>query len=411
MMDHNLTLAFAEGNSRALSLELVFFERPAGRAMVKVKGIIFEEDNPGLERRLNLLVQSDIRELLVYWVDLEFLDSLGHGSFIRFQGRMKRLGRRVVFVIPPGGNVDRTLRALGSLSLLPNAPDLGTAIRILDAAPTADGPQADDLGELLPVDEEPAPSSGASPVGKPGFILDLDGTLLDGQRVLNNAVTFFQHLAKRQLEFVVMTNSVQSPAVIRERLAAAGLEVPAARIFNPLVVMGRLLQARGYERVRLIGSKAELEQFNWMDSRQDYQAVCLLDFERDNLGYSVLQEIYEALEAGLPIMAASGSEYYLHKGRRRLDTGAFVGLLERVSGRTIEVVGKPSSEYFGVVRAAVGAASSILVVGDDRQTDVAGGRAAGLKTCLVRTGKYRPGDEDLCRPDHFTDNLMTLLDL
>ena len=38
------------------------------------------------------------------------------------------------------------------------------------------------------------------------------------------------------------------------------------------------------------------------------------------------------------------------------------------------------------------------MVGDDVEADVGGAMAAGLKGVLVRTGKYRPGDEDRIDP-------------
>ena len=46
------------------------------------------------------------------------------------------------------------------------------------------------------------------------------------------------------------------------------------------------------------------------------------------------------------------------------------------------------------------------MVGDDVEADVQGALDAGLQACLVRTGKYRPGDEqrlDLRRARVFDD--------
>ena len=38
------------------------------------------------------------------------------------------------------------------------------------------------------------------------------------------------------------------------------------------------------------------------------------------------------------------------------------------------------------------------MIGDDAQDDVAGAKAIGCKGILVRTGKYRPGDEERATP-------------
>ena len=57
-------------------------------------------------------------------------------------------------------------------------------------------------------------------------------------------------------------------------------------------------------------------------------------------------------------------------------------------------------------------AGQAVMVGDDVEADVAGGQAAGLAGILVRTGKYRPGDEDLIDPppDAVVDDIATAAD-
>ena len=44
------------------------------------------------------------------------------------------------------------------------------------------------------------------------------------------------------------------------------------------------------------------------------------------------------------------------------------------------------------------AAQDVAMVGDDAEMDVCGALAAGLHGVLVRTGKYRPGDEAKVMP-------------
>ena len=75
-----------------------------------------------------------------------------------------------------------------------------------------------------------------------------------------------------------------------------------------------------------------------------------------------------------------------------LDAGAFVAALEYASGRTATVIGKPSPAYFEAAVAALEPPpSTVFMVGDDVETDIAGAHNAGLKTVLVKTGKYPGG--------------------
>jgi ribonucleotide monophosphatase NagD (HAD superfamily) len=93
-----------------------------------------------------------------------------------------------------------------------------------------------------------------------------------------------------------------------------------------------------------------------------------------------------------------------------LDAGPFVAALEYASRQEATLVGKPSAAFFAAASALLGIdRGGLAVVGDDLETDVRGGRAAGLATIQVRTGKF---DEDLLaevpvdqRPDHIVDSL------
>jgi len=61
-------------------------------------------------------------------------------------------------------------------------------------------------------------------------------------------------------------------------------------------------------------------------------------------------------------------------------------------------LGKPASAFFQTAVTSTGfAAEEVLMVGDDAFADVEGALAAGLRACLVQTGKYTPGDEEKIR--------------
>jgi len=57
------------------------------------------------------------------------------------------------------------------------------------------------------------------------------------------------------------------------------------------------------------------------------------------------------------------------------------------------VLGKPSPAYFEAALEALDAEPELTwMVGDDLDSDVAGAQRYGLKTVLVRTGKFRPDE-------------------
>lgn len=92
------------------------------------------------------------------------------------------------------------------------------------------------------------------------------------------------------------------------------------------------------------------------------------------------------------------SLYCLHKNRwwqtsrgPMLDGGAFVAGLEYATGVEATVLGKPSPSYFAAALDALGAEPELTwLVTDDVEADVRGARLFGMRTALVRTGKFRP---------------------
>jgi HAD superfamily hydrolase (TIGR01458 family) len=94
-----------------------------------------------------------------------------------------------------------------------------------------------------------------------------------------------------------------------------------------------------------------------------------------------------------------GAEFYcLHKNTwwqtsrgPMLDSGAFTAGLEYATGVEAVVLGKPSPSYFAAALDALDAEPELTwLVTDDVEADVRGARLFGMRTALVRTGKFRP---------------------
>lgn len=243
-----------------------------------------------------------------------------------------------------------------------------------------------------------------------GYIIDIDGTLLDGGTAIEGARDFLTLLARAGTPYQLVTNSISSPAVISGRLMNAGIDVASQNIRNPISAINSFLTVSKKKRCFVVGSPQEEEQVDGEVVLEHPEVVLLLDFEKKNYGFDVLQQIVEYAVAGIPVIAASGSRFYLRNGQRFIDTGSFVSLVEGVSGLSVEVFGKPTRRYFASAIEKLGCdPGSVVVIGDDWSTDIVGGQAVGTRTVLVRSGKYQANDELLCSPTLVVDRLLDVL--
>ena len=243
------------------------------------------------------------------------------------------------------------------------------------------------------------------------YIIDIDGTLMDGQTPLQGSVELIGALRERRVPFLLMTNSIRSVSMQSERLRSAGMDVPDDRIINPIIAMNRFMRSQGIHRVRIVGTEAEIAQVEAVPVNEEPEMTILLDLERGDPAISLLQTILEDLEAGVPVVTASRSTYYLKEGRKTIDTGAYVHMLEQISGMTIKNFGKPSQEFFTMAGDLLGAAPDhVCVIGDDWSTDIMGAGGWGARSILVRTGKYRCADESRVRPTIVIDRLSHIQD-
>lgn len=226
------------------------------------------------------------------------------------------------------------------------------------------------------------------------YIIDLDGTLLNGETANLDSVAFMAHLNATHIDYLVMTNSIKSPTKIKEKLEKVGIAIEVNRIMNPINAINIYMKQKGFQNAFVVGSQAEIDQLEVPVNNANPDIILLLDFEKSNVCYDTLQEVFRLINKGTPVITAFKSTYYLKNGERVLDTGAFTSLLEAACEKTIEVFGKPSAEYFRSGLSILNASpSEVTIIGDDWKTDIKGAMALGCKSALLKSGKYAEGDE------------------
>jgi HAD superfamily hydrolase (TIGR01458 family) len=100
---------------------------------------------------------------------------------------------------------------------------------------------------------------------------------------------------------------------------------------------------------------------------------------------------FRLLLDGAILLALEKDRFWMGRDGLLLSAGPFVAALEYASGKSAEVIGKPSPQFFRLALDSMDAVpGESAMIGDDILTDIGGAMALGMKGILVRTGKFRP---------------------
>ena len=243
------------------------------------------------------------------------------------------------------------------------------------------------------------------------LLLDLSGVLYDGDDLLPGALEAVQRVQGGDLEVRFITNTSQrTRADLLARLRGFGFAVEEHQLFTAVDAARQWLQQRDLRPFCLVHEniRGEFDDF----VQDDPNAVLIAD-AADDFSYQNLNRAFQLCLAGAPLLGVGYNRYFKSGDEVLMDVGAFIRAVEFASGVEATIVGKPSPEFFHQVMASTTAAPErALMVGDDVFGDVEGALNAGIPACLVRTGKYRPGDEDKVAGDYpVVDSIVEAVEL
>jgi HAD superfamily hydrolase (TIGR01458 family) len=226
-----------------------------------------------------------------------------------------------------------------------------------------------------------------------GVLLDLGGVVYTGSVPLPGALEAIARLHDAGLPVRFITNTTRrSRERILADLADMGLAVAPDELLTPSEIAVALLR-RDHLKPHLLVHPG-LEPDFAGDFPGDGEAVVIGDAGA-HFAYATLNAAFRKLNAGAAFLAlAKNRSFADDDGQLSLDAGPFVAALEYATGRAATVLGKPSPDFFALAVESLGVPpESVAMVGDDVEGDVLGALDAGLMGILVRTGKYRAGDE------------------
>jgi len=251
---------------------------------------------------------------------------------------------------------------------------------------------------------------------RPGAVLvDLAGVLHVGEQAVPGAVDALARLRAAGLPLRLLTNTTRTPRrTLVAKLQRMGFAIAEDELQTAPHAAQQLVRERGLKPLYLIHPDLAAE----IGPSADTPDAVVLGDMGPHLDYVQLNAAFRLLMAGGTFIAMAKNRYFMEEDGLSLDMGAFVTGLEFSSGVTAEIVGKPAASFFHTALAELGvSAADAVVIGDDLHDDVGAALAAGIPAVLVRTGKFRAGDDadPAIRPslvaDDFADAVTRLLAL
>jgi 4-nitrophenyl phosphatase len=223
------------------------------------------------------------------------------------------------------------------------------------------------------------------------LILDMDGVLWRDTQPIGNLPEIFSIIRETGWSVVFVTNNATKSTVqYVEKLKSFGVDVKHNQIVTTATTTGYYLSKRFPMGgpVYVIGEEGlltTLEEYGFYHSEESPLAV-VSSLDRD-LTYRKLQLASRFILSGSIFIGTNPDRGLPTPEGLIPGAGAILAALEKSTGTQAKVIGKPFPDMFQYAIAQLDVhPQEVLVVGDQLETDVAGGRAAGCNTALVLTG-------------------------
>ena len=247
------------------------------------------------------------------------------------------------------------------------------------------------------------------------LIIDMDGVLYRGDHPLPGLRDFFAFLRERSYPFILATNnSTRTPQEYVARLAGMGVQISPDEVLSSGLATARALASEYPKgtRVHVFGSpalrQAIAEQgFALADGNVEV-VVASMDWD---VTYDKLKHASLLIRGGARFVATNLDPTFPGDEGLLPGTGSLIAALQTASGVKPRAIGKPEPTMFRLAVGQMGAGpETTAVIGDRVETDILGGKRAGLITICVLSGTSSRAEAESFGPDFIFEDIAGLLD-
>ena len=245
-----------------------------------------------------------------------------------------------------------------------------------------------------------------------GIISDLDGVVYRGQDPIPSAVEAFRRWHKLGVPYAFVTNnSTKTAAEFANKINGMGIPVDPSQIVTTAMATAQVVATNhpATARVFVVGAEALRDAILSKGLTLAETAVDVVVVGLDqNFTYHTLSLAQTALLSGAAFYGTNADPMLPKSSGFDPGAGSILAAVRTASGKTPIIIGKPGRQMIDMGLARLGTQrDQTLMIGDQIDTDIIAGKAAGLPTVLVNTGVPQTGPRQT-EPDFEVANLTDI---
>jgi len=238
------------------------------------------------------------------------------------------------------------------------------------------------------------------------YLIDMDGVLIHGNKMIPGADEFIQRLKKKGKKFLVTTNNPSfTPGDLAHRLKTIGLNIEPEQIFTSAMAAANFVSSQKPQgKAFVIGESGLTEALHHVDYiLTDIDPDYVILGETQNYSFPHITQAIQLIMSGAIFVATNPDSTGPSDKGVVPACGAMAALIEKATGKPPFFTGKPNPLMMRSALNYLGVHSeNTTMVGDRMDTDVIAGIESGMNTILVLSGiskmedidyyPYRPND-------------------
>ncbi len=225
---------------------------------------------------------------------------------------------------------------------------------------------------------------------KSGFIIDMDGVIYHGNKILPGAKDFVDWLTREKKNFLFLTNaSDKTPKELQEKLARLGIQVDKTVFYTSALATAMFLQSQKPKGSAYIIGEAGLINalYNVGYTMNNVDPDYVIIGGTSTYTYDTIEKAVNLVLRGAKLIGTNPDVTGPMENGIAPATKALISPIEMATGKTAYFIGKPNPLMMRNALKKINVTiEEAVIIGDRMDTDIIAGIESEIDTVLVLSG-------------------------